>query len=503
MRIAFFSSLASLFLLALFSACEVETEFVTGDAVQLRFSTDTVAFDTVFTSIGSATQVMKVYNDGSEPIKIDRIRVAGQTGVDFIFNVDGFQGPEATDVVIWGEDSIFLFVEVTVDPTNPEEISPFIAEDNLIFETGNAQEEVLLLAFGQNAFYLPTPNTRENRGRFFRINCDNSTFTLPVDLPTVIYGSMFIDSCTVEALAGTRIYFHGGVQRNDAVGGNGFFNDGFIFTQPNGSLHLLGTREEPVILATDRLEERFQDDPAKYRGLILGPGSTNNIVQHTQLLNAITGITLDSLAEVTVENSIIAYTGGPAISAYQSTVTVSNSVFHSNFGNAVQFIKGGVLNMDHTTIANYGVDASGLVLTNFDCDDNNNCIAANMRARVRNSIVSGSRGSELIFLDIFENTEPGAFDVRIDNSIVRTNEEFLDSQDGLFANFYGEICRGCYNLEFSDELFINLDEDDYQLDSLSVARDLGVFLPALPTDLLGVDRDNDRPDAGAYERVDQ
>lgn len=504
MRIALFSSLASLFFLALISGCEVETEFVTGDAVQLRFSTDTVAFDTVFTSIGSATQVMKVYNDGSEPVMIDRIRVAGQTGVDFIFNVDGFQGPEATDVVIWGEDSIFVFVEVTVDPTAPEEVSPFIAEDNLIFETGNVQEEVLLLAFGQNALYLPDPSTRDNRGRFFGINCNNGTFVLPVDLPTVIYGSMFIDSCIVQALAGTRIYFHGGVQRNDAVGGNGFFNDGFIFTQPNGSLQLLGTREAPVILATDRLEERFQDDPAKYRGLILGPGSKDNILQHAQILNAITGITIDSVAEVSIDNSIIAYSGGPAISAYQSEVTVNNSVFHSNFGNAVQFVKGGTLNMDHTTIANYGVDASGLVLTNFDCDESgNNCVAAAMRARIRNSIVSGSRGSELIFLDIFEDSEPGAFDVRIDNSVVRTNQEFLDSQEGLFADFYGDICRGCYNLEFSDELFLNLDEDDYQLDSLSVARDLATFLPALPTDLLGVDRDTDQPDAGAYERVDQ
>jgi len=40
------------------------------------------------------------------------------------------------------------------------------------------------------------------------------------------------------------------------------------------------------------------------------------------------------------------------------------------------------------------------------------------------------------------------------------------------------------------------------LDSLSVARNLGVFNPALPVDILGVDRDTDSPDAGAFERVD-
>lgn len=485
------------------SACEVETVFLTGPSVELRFSTDTVTFDTVFTARGSATRQMKVYNDKDEPVKIDRIFVEGETGVSFIFNADGARGPEARDVVIWPNDSIFIFVEVEVDPTDPTEISPFIAEDRLVFETGDVREDVVLIAFGQNALYL----NGFNRGQFAGIlaaQCGpDGFFTLPNDLPTVIYGSLIVEDCILRALPGTEIYIHGGVQRNEEIAGNGFFNDGIIFTQTTGAVNFLGTREEPVIIRTDRLEPGFEDDPAKYRGLILGAGSRGNILEHTQLFNAIAGITADSLAEVTIENSVIAYSGGPAVSAYQSDVTVRNSVFHSNFGNAVQFVKGGSLTMEHTTIANYGVDASGMVLTNFDCDENgNNCLAAPMTANIRNSIISGSRGSELIFLDIFQGDEPSQWNVRIDNSVVRTDQPFLDSQEGLFSNFYDNICRGCLNLDFSDDLFANLETDDYQLDSLSVARDLGVFLPSLPQDLLGVDRDMETPDAGAFERVD-
>lgn len=492
--------LSAFSLICLASACDVETEFVTGNDVQLRFSTDTVAFDTVFVARGSATQRMKVYNDGEQPVMIDRIRVEGQTGVNFIFNVDGTRGPEARDIIIWGEDSIFLFVEVEVDPTEPENISPFIAEDRMLFEFGDFQDEVVLLAFGQNANYV----NDFNRGQFAQISCDNGTFTLPNDLPIVVYGSLIIDNCLVQALPGTKIYFHGGVQRNDQIAGTGFFNDGLILTTSTGSIQLLGTLEDPVILRTDRLEPRFDEDPAKYRGLILGPGSRNNRLEHTQLLNAIVGITIDSAAEVTIENSVIAYSGGSAISAFQSDVTIRNSVFHDNFGNAIQFVKGGTLTMEHTTIANYGVDASGLVLTNFSCDDSgSNCVFSRMTARVRNSIISGSRGSELIFLDIFEGNEPSQWNVLLDNSVVRTDQAFLDSQNGIYADFYNSICRNCHNLEFSDPLFIALNEDDYQLDSLSIARDLGVFLPALPTDILGVPRDMTAPDAGAFERVDQ
>jgi len=317
--------LTALALTCLTTACDVETEFLTGNNVQLRFSIDTVAFDTVFVARGSATQRMKVYNDGEQPIKIDRVRVEGRTGVNFIFNIDGTRGPEARDIVIWGEDSIFLFVEVEVDPTEPENTSPFIAEDRLLFETGDVQEEIVLLAFGQNANYV----NGFNRGRFLPISCDNGTVTFPSDLPTVIYGSLIIDNCLVQALPGTKIYFHGGVQRNtEQIAGTGFFNDGLLLTTATGSIQLLGTLEEPVILRTDRLEPIFDEEPAKYRGLILGAGSRSNRLEHTQLLNAIVGITIDSAAEVTIENSVIAYSGGPAISAYQSDVTIRNSLFH-------------------------------------------------------------------------------------------------------------------------------------------------------------------------------
>lgn len=483
--------------LLLITACEVETDFVTGDAVQLRFSTDTISFDTVFTDVGSATQIMTVYNDASDPVKIDRIAVEGMTGVTYNFNVDGFQGPVAEEVIIWGGDSIFVFVEVEVDPTAPEEISPFIAEDLLNFEMGNSVESVVLQAFGQNAFYV----NGFRRGGFLPINCDGGIAQFPQDLPTVIYGSLFIDSCIVQALPGTRIYFHGGVQRNDFFGGSGFFNDGFVFTLPNGSLQLLGTREEPVIVRTDRLEQDFLEDAGLYRGFIFGPGSRNNRLEFTEVYNSIAAITVDSAAEVTIENSTIAYTGGPAINVTFGTVAVRNSLIHSSFGNAVQYILGGNLTMEHTTVASYGVDRPAMVLTNFDCDEDDNCLIAPLRANISNSILAGSLQDELVIADLTNGEEPGFFELDISNTVVKTSDELLRRQDGLFAAFYENICRNCVNTDFGDTLFVAISEDDYRLDSLSVARNLGVFDPDLPVDLLGNARVADSTDAGAFEFV--
>ena len=413
----------ALCLCCLYMACDVDRDFVTGDAVRLRLGVDTVSFDTVFTARGSATREFKVYNDGSDPVKIDRIAVQGMTGVNFTFTVDGTYGPEARDVVIWGKDSIFVYVEAEVDPTSPEEVSPFIAEDLLLFQTGSMQEQVVLQAFGQNANYL----NGFNRGSFVRLTCQDSVFTLPVELPTVIYGSVFVDSCTLRAIAGTRVYFHGGLQRNQAVlGGSGIFNDGFIYTEPSGRLELLGTAEEPVLLATDRLEPAFVDSKGGYRGLILGPGSRGNRIEYTEIRNAIVGVTADSLAEVTIDHAIIANTGGPAISSYQSDITARNSLFHSNVGDAVQALKGGSLLLEHCTIANYGVDATALVLSNIFCDPNTEapCLLAPLSAVVRNSIVSGAKSTELTLVDFYERKEAAQFDVRIEHSVVRTDERF-------------------------------------------------------------------------------
>jgi len=167
-------AIAGLLLLTV-TACEVDTEFVTGEEVRLRFSVDTLTFDTVFASRGSATRQFKVYNEGDEPVMIDRIRVAGETGVSYTFNVDGFSGPVAEDVIIFGSDSIFVFVEVTVDPTAPEETSPFVAEDRMVFETGSAERDVTLLAFGQNANIL---GSLADRGQFFT-PCNLGEYVFP------------------------------------------------------------------------------------------------------------------------------------------------------------------------------------------------------------------------------------------------------------------------------------------------------------------------------------
>ncbi len=489
--------------LALFTACDPEEEFLTGDGVDIAFSLDTLRFDTVFVEQGSATRSFRVYNRSDEPIMIDRIFIENQSGIDFRFNVDGFSGPEAKDVIIWDQDSIHVFVEVTIDPNMPESISPYVVEELITFETGRTQRSVQLEAWGQNALYLPN---RFSDGVPTVISCELQNFNLKDlagELPVVIYGALFIDSCTVEIPAGMEIYVHGGIAQNDLFG---VFNDGFLFTLPNGKLRILGTPEEPVIISTDRLEEPFRDEPGQWTGIVLGPLSTGHEIRNARIRNSIFGVYVDSLATLEMSQTEIAYTASSALVGRAATIDIENCLFFDNAVNPIQVLLGGEINIDYTTVAAYGQNTASLALQNFQQFDTDGdgqadqAFALPLRARVRNSIFAGSATDQLILNDGFERSEPDFFDVRLDHTALQV-EDLLTEPDNLYGDFFQNFCFDCIELNRTDTLFVNRQEDDYHLDSLSRVRNLGVFLPEITVDLENQLR-MDPPDLGCFERIE-
>src|SRR6187431_853755 len=111
-----------------FSSCTKE-EFEEGRP-ELEFSEDTIIFDTVFTSVGSSTELFLIYNRGNKDVKLSSIRLATGENSNYRLNVDGVAGKSFTDVEIGSDDSIFVFVEVTVDPNNLT--TPLIVSDSII-----------------------------------------------------------------------------------------------------------------------------------------------------------------------------------------------------------------------------------------------------------------------------------------------------------------------------------------------------------------------------------
>ncbi len=484
----------------LFFACDPDDQFTTNSGDSVNFSTDTLRFDTVFTELGSATRSFRIKNPHDENIRISSIFLEQGENSFFRMNVDGIAGNNQEDITVLAKDSIWVFVEVTIDPDQPESISPFVIEERVIIEVNDNVESVQLEAWGQNANYFPS---RFNAGVPVVLTCSNQELTWDDPKPYVIYGVVFIDSCTLNIPPGTEVYVHGGVARNDLFG---VFNDGILYTLANGKLNVQGTMEEPVIFQGDRLEEDFAESTGQWNGIILGRGSQGNRIEHAIIKNSIFGVYVDSAAMLNIANTRIFNTNSSAIAGFHGTILAENCLFYNNFSNSVQLTYGGNYFFNYCTLASYGVDASALGVNNFFCADDP-FVCEDLRinplnATFRNCILFGSSRDEIQLGDIFGGENDEFFNVNILNSVVRV-DQLLSQQDGLYNDFFETICRNCVNGDFSAPLFANENEDDYHLDSLSIAIQRAQPIPAIPLDLERKMRDPVEPDAGALEYQEQ
>ena len=142
----------------------------------MLLSADTLRFDTVFTTAGSVTQLFKITNGNNQKLKIDQVSLQGGTASSFKINVDGVAGPAVKNIELDANDSIFVFVEVTIDPNNPNTL--FIVKDSILFSLNGNMQQVYLEAFGQRAHF--------HHGNPLLVLRDNEIWTN--DLPHVVYG---------------------------------------------------------------------------------------------------------------------------------------------------------------------------------------------------------------------------------------------------------------------------------------------------------------------------
>ena len=121
--------LTLLLTLGLLWSCKPDDSVLESDVQALQFSADTLTFDTVFTTIGSVTRWITIYNPTSRDMVLDEIRLVNQSNGVFRLNIDGIPGNQASNVLIPSKDSIYIFAEVTVDPNNTS--NPLVIYDQI------------------------------------------------------------------------------------------------------------------------------------------------------------------------------------------------------------------------------------------------------------------------------------------------------------------------------------------------------------------------------------
>jgi hypothetical protein len=485
-------TLLLLLLILLLSNCQKE-RFTTNAADKLSFSKDTLRFDTVFTQLGSATRILKIYNRHSKSIRISRIYLANGGNSKFSLNIDGTPGNSQQNLEIAPNDSMYVFAKVTINPNDPASSSPFVLDEDLVFETNGNTQKVVLEAWGQNAVYLPS---RFAAGGVAGYGCDGGEWVWDDPRPYVIYGILVIDKCTVRIPAGARIHIHGGLAKQKTDTSVIRYNDGFIAFTGSSKLLVEGTKDKPVVFEGDRLEPEFRDVSGQWTGIWLQSGTTGHKIDYCIVRNSIVGVRVDSAADLSIRNSKIYNTASSGLVGIHANIQATNCLFYNNTGFSIQLEFGGDYAFNYCTAASYGVDGAALRMTNVLClDEACSVFESNpLHARFQNCILSGSRADQISLYDRIN--DPSQFDYFFKNCMVRVHD-LLDPRDT--PNFF-DNCNPCKSATSQDTIFVDVNKDNYHLDSLhSIAHKYGIPVGGIDKDLDGNPRNASQPDVGCYE----
>lgn len=444
-------------------ACTPEQEIIDdspGDPLIL--STDTVLFDTLFTTVGSVTRRLRISNENKQAIKIANISLAGGASSPFNIIVNGDKGFSFDDVVIFGGDSLLILVEVTIDPRNVD--LPFLVKDSVTINQGNFQQHVKLVSWGQDANFLNN----------VILSC-NETWT--ADRPYVIVGGVLVDSlCNLTVERGTRVLFD---------------NNASMFVQ--GSLEVRGDTSEQVIFRSIRSDGIFENTAGQWGEVVFAVGSKGNVIDNAIISNGRVGLRVgtpddDNIPDVTITNTIIENMSEAGILAFTSDVTAINTLIYNCGTYMIGNFAGGNYNYYHCTFTNdlndFRRDQASVIFSDNLILSDNSVLSDNLNLELVNTIIWGNLEDELLIsLEGQTNST-----LVVQNNIIRSTLEDFDTNDNLISqelNFPG---------------FRSPFQREYQIDSLSVARNAGIDL-GIQFDIRGLTRD-DQPDIGAFERID-
>jgi hypothetical protein len=396
-------------------ACKDDLDITTSSSAKLEFSTDTIVFDTLFTTVGSTTKRIKIYNRNKSAIRISAIDLVDSTAfARYRLNIDGFSGNHLRDIEIPAEDSIFGFIEMTVKGNINSNQFPFLVEEQLVFQTNSNVQKVELVAFGQNA-------------HFFVDSVLTGNLTWNNDLPYVIYGGILVDSLSsLQIQAGVKIYMH---------------KNAIILAK--GTLQLNGTLQDSILIQGDRRESQYYNEPGQWNSIQFLPGSINNKINYTTIKGSIYGIIVGTFPlygiqpQVEITNSIVKYSTVTGMYLIDGFVRAYNNLVFACGQYALLTQLGGNYEIIHNTFAqtnNFSNRQTPAVAITDYILVNNQPITDQLSAVFKNNIVTGSLKDE--YLTDFKS--PGTANVSTEFNALKSSKTWpssnLINKDPLFKD---------------------------------------------------------------------
>ncbi len=460
----FLTALAFVFLIG---SCK-KNSFNTSGGALVNFSADTLKFDTVFTSVGSITQSVKIINLNNQKLMLSEISLVGGNSSPFKINIDGASGAAANNIEVEANDSLYVFVTVNVNPAAGN--LPFILEDSIRVSYNGNQRYIQLQAWGQNA-------------NFLRNNKISGNTVWPDNLPYVILGGLQVDSnATLTIQKGCKIYLHA-----DAP----FIVDGTLLVQ--------GEKYDntKVYFQGDRLDAPYNSFPGSWPGLFFRTSSKDNILEFAVIKNAYQGVVAenpssDSNPKITLNECIIDDIFDAGILGVHTSIEARNCLV-SNCGKNIVLGYGGNYNFTHCTVAsfsnNYILHQNPVLNISNYAIQGNNILVNDITTTFTNCIFWGDFG--LVDDEVVASRQSNAvFKVSFANCLwkVKTEPTGVDTVN-MVVN--------------ADPAFVNINTQkrqfDFHLNVVSPAIDKGIDT-GIPLDLDGNPRAVGLPDLGCYEK---
>jgi hypothetical protein len=441
----------------LYISCKKE-HYVSGSSLNLKFSSDTVMFDTLFTKFGSVTHYLKVYNKSSGTALLDRIKLARSGNTPYRIMVDGIQSDAVNNIEIPEGDSIYIMVESTL----PENLSkePFIVKDSILFESGGYSQDVDIISWGQNVTLI-----------------NNEVLTTEIldgDLPYLFYGNVVVDTTKqLQIPEGTRIYFHKNARLT-------------VY----GTIDIDGTVDKPVIFSGDRLEKFYKTKPGLWGGLFIEDVSSGADISNLKLYNSENGIHINKLksgVKVILNNTEVKFTLKNGLDVLGSEVESYNCLFSDSYENAVYLRGGGKYKFVHSTV---GFSRYAAFRIGANVDESG---YSDISIDARNNIIYGSGINQMTVSAIAT-----IGNVQFKNNFIKVTNK-TNFKDSWFTNTSFSIDKTKYDV---NKLFYNAKDGFYYLGKETPFKDAGDLNTGsnIPLDLLGRSRMADGlPDLGAYE----
>jgi hypothetical protein len=456
-------------LTAIFFSCKKDSFIKSMDA-GLNVSADTLTFDTVFTSTGSVTRSFKIFNVNDQKLLLSKVKLMGGPSSSYKINVDGVAGSEVDNLEIAANDSLYVFVQVNIDPNAAN--LPFIIRDSILISYNNNARYIQLQAYGQNA-------------NFLRKTIITGNVTWTNDLPYVILGGLVIDTtATLTIPQGTRIYLHA---------------DAPVIV--DGTLHVNGTALNRVIFTGDRLDPDYRDVPASWPGIYFMTSSRDNTLKFAVIKNSFEGIVAQDRSatapKVKISQCIIDNIYDAGILGINTNIYADNCLI-SNCGSNITLALGGDYQFTHCTVASYGTFFISHTKPVLQCSNwlkqGNQTFTEDLTAVFRNCIFWGDGGSED---DVVVLPKQGnyIFNVTFDHDLYRVSHDPL--------NVAGVVTDSV--IKNQEPMFDSIDVEKQYFDfhfynNPNAPAINNGLLTAFPKDLDDNPRSNGIPDLGCYER---